>query len=770
MLEAKYDWQIVDDQDSHLVQQIVEQCQLPRVLANLLVAHGYQTVKDVQLFLHPQVQQIQLPNKLHDMDKAVSRIRQAIEDGDQITVYGDYDADGMTATALMYETLETLGANASYYIPNRFKDGYGPNQAAYERLINDGTKLIVTVDNGVTGKKEIEFATQHGCDVVVTDHHSLPNELPTAAAIVHPQFPGDEYQFGDLSGVGVAFKVAWALLEELPSEMLDLVAVGEIADLVSMSKENHVLVSLGLQQLQQGLRPGVHALLKLAGVDEHKLTSQDVAFKLAPRLNALGRIDDGNEGVRLLTTVDEQAAVELAKNVDECNQTRQQLVQDIAKEAMAKAMAPDNLNRKTLLIVGHGWHQGVLGIVASKIVEATGKPTIIASVNDGELVAKGSGRSVEGYDLFDALNKHRQLMTAFGGHTMASGMSFLITQVPQIAKTLETAADEQRLDLGTKEHLEVAGTVTVSDLTTDFYQQVQRLAPFGPDNEEPVFEINHPHITKSQQIGKNNEHLKFTISDQHRQTDVLAFNHGHQNEAFAPGTQIKIVGTVSLNVWRGRRNVQFLMKDQLVSGTSVVDHRTNRLTPEMFQKPATYVVFNAKLRDNINGHANGEVVDGSRVNTSLNSSRIVIVDTPHEIKELQKILQENRDASVITLLLFDGRPHLNDNIPSRQQFIQLFQLIRNTKSINLQQQENHLRQSLNVTRNQLILMIKVFLELRFVTMTNGLLKLSSHIENGQLDQTQVYQRYAKRLRVERTLLDSDTRSMIQWVKDVAQQH
>lgn len=770
MLEAKYDWQIVDDQDPHLVQEIVEQCQLPRVLANLLVAHGYQSVQDVQLFLHPQVQQIQLPNKLHDMDKAVSRIRQAIEVGDQITVYGDYDADGMTATALMYETLETLGAHVNYYIPNRFKDGYGPNQAAYERLINDGTKLIVTVDNGVTGKKEIEYANQQGCDVVVTDHHSLPSELPKAAAIVHPQFPGDEYQFGDLSGVGVAFKVAWALLEELPSEMLDLVAVGEIADLVSMSKENHVLVSLGLQQLQQGLRPGVHALLKLAGVDEHELTSQDVAFKLAPRLNALGRIDDGNEGVRLLTTVDEQVAEKLAKKVDECNQTRQQLVQDITKEAMAKATAPDNLNRKTLLIVGHGWHQGVLGIVASKIVEATGKPTIIASVNDGELVAKGSGRSVEGYDLFSALNQHRQLMTAFGGHTMACGMSFLITQVPQIAKALETAADAQGLDLEKKERLEVAGTVTTDDLTTDFYQQIQRLAPFGPDNAEPVFEIDHPQIARSQQIGKNNEHLKFTIADQHQKIDVLAFNHGQQSEAFAPGTQIKIVGTVSLNVWRGRRNVQFLLKDQIISGTAVVDLRTKRLTPEMFQKAAAYVVFNAKLRDNIDGHTNGEVVDGTRANTKINSSRIVIVDTPREINELKQILKRNNEASVITLLLFDGRPRLNDDIPSRQQFVQLFQLIRNVKSINLQQQGSSLLQTLKVTRNQLILMIKVFLELRFVTMTNGLLKLSSHIENGRLDQTQVYQRYEKRLRVERTLLNSDSRSLVQWVKDVVQQH
>lgn len=769
MIKAKYNWQTVKQQDSQAVQEIAEQCELPLVLANLLVARGYDNVHDVQLFLHPQVQQLQMPDKLHDMGKAVTRIRQAIKSGEQITVYGDYDADGMTATSLMYEILESMGAKVNYYIPNRFKDGYGPNQDAYQRLIDAGTKLIVTVDNGVSGRDEVAFAKSHGVDVVITDHHSMPSQLPDAVAIVHPQYPGDEYPYGDLSGVGVAFKVAWALLGELPSEMLDLVAIGEIADLVSMSKENHVLVKLGLEQLKQGLRPGVHALLQLAGVNEQELTSQDVAFNLAPRLNSLGRIADGNDGVKLLTTVDEQTANQLANMVDQCNQQRRQLVQDITKEAMQKATAPDNLKRKTLLIVGHGWHQGVLGIVASKVVEATGKPTIVASVNQGELIAKGSGRSVDGYDLFEALDAKRQLMTSFGGHTMACGMSFMITQVPGIAKALEVAADQQGLDLNVKQPLMIAGTMKVADITQDLYQQVQRLAPFGPDNEEPIFQVQPAEISQKRQMGKNQEHLKLTITDSHHQVDVLAFNYGEQSEMLEPGSQLDIAGTVSLNVWRGHRNIQVMLSDLTVSTPTVVDRRTRQLTPDMFQSTASYVVFNSVLRENINGHVHGQVVNGTDANTNLHASELVIVDTPANLDLLKNVLTANHDASIIKLLLFDGRKRLHDDIPSRQTFVQLYNLIRQSHPINLRQQGNALCQYLHVSDNQLNLMIKVFLELRFVTMTNGLLNLSNHIENGQLSATRVYQRYAQRLQIERTLLESNTQSLIHWVRQTIHQ-
>ena len=765
MLEKKFRWEQIAQQSDQKVQAIQEQCQIPRVLANLLVARGITEVHDAQLFLKPQVQQIQVPEKLHDMQKAVERIQKAINSGQQITVYGDYDADGMTATSVMVEALETMGAKVNYYIPNRFKDGYGPNQDAYQRIIENGTKLIITVDNGVTGNNEVAYAKQNGVDVVITDHHSLPAELPDAAAIVHPQYPGSKYPYGDLSGVGVAFKVAWSLLGEFPTEMLDLVAIGEIADLVSMAQENHTLVKLGIQQLQQGLRPGVHELLKLAGVTENNLTSQDVSFKLAPRLNALGRIADGNDGVKLLTTVNENEAKSLAQQVDQCNKERQQLVEQITKEAMAKALAPDNLGRKTLLITGHGWHQGVLGIVASKVVEATGKPTIIASVNNGELIAKGSGRSVEGYDLFAALDQHRKLMTAFGGHVMACGMSFMITQMPAIAKALEQAADQQNLDLNQKPRLAITGHLLPQDVTGDLYRQIQRLAPFGPDNEEPVFEIDQPELNQARQIGTDNQHLKFTINGK-QPVDVLAFNHGKDADYFAPGSQVKLAVKLSMNNWRGRSQIQLMLVDQSSEGTLVLDQRTKRLVPEMFNDKADYVVFDERLRNNISGNVTGHVLNGKQAAEGTPADELVIVDVPDSIHELANILQANKNVNEIKLYLYNHQQLHTSGLPQRQSFVHLFQTLRQQGQINLANQMEALSNYLHVSTEQLIFMTKVFLELRFVTIKNGLLNLSSNIQKGELKETETYQKYANRLQVEKILIKSDTKSLNKWIQTI----
>lgn len=760
MLETKFEWQVVASQNPELVHQIQEQCQISQPLANLLVARGFKSVHDVQLFLKPQLQQIQPPEKLHDMGEATSRIKQAIQQGEQITVYGDYDADGMTATAVMFETLETLGAKVNYYIPDRFQDGYGLNQNAYQRLIEDGTQLIVTVDNGVTGKQEVSYAREHGVDVVITDHHSLPTELPDAVAIVHPQYPGDPYDYGDLSGVGVAFKVAWSLLGEFPAEMLDLVAIGEIADLVSMAKENHVLVKFGIQQLQAGLRPGIQALLKLAGVKETNLTSQDVSFKLAPRLNALGRIANGNDGVQLLTTVDEDSAEKLANKVDQCNRERQQLVEQITQEALQKAQAPDNLQRQTLLIVGHDWHQGVLGIVASRLVEKTGKPTIVASVNHGELVAKGSGRSVDGYDLFAALDAHRKLMTAFGGHVMACGMSFMITQVPAIAKVLEQAAQEQHLDTTKKPQLKIAGKIKATEISEKLYHQVQLLSPFGPDNEEPVFEVDEPTIVDDQQIGKNKEHLKLSLEGG---AEVLAFGRGHNQDYFAPGTQIKLAGTISVNTWRGKTTPQLMLKDQKAEGPVVLDSRVRQLQPTMFTENADYVVFNSAIRQNITGHVSGAVINGEQPE-KLKHQTLTFVDVPNSLEQMSKILEMNPTVNVVKLYLFNTGQKLEDSIPHRQTFVKFYQTVRQNRQIDLNQQANNLSQYLQVSGNQLILMIKVFLELRFVTIKNGLLKISAHPQRGQLEETRAYQSYVAQRQVQKTLLKSTTQELTEWVR------
>ena len=394
-MDAKFQWQLADSIDQATQDQLAKELKLSPITAKILVNRGYQTAEAIDQFLHPQIKNCYDPFLMHDMQRAVERIQSAIEQGQKITVYGDYDADGITSTSLMYETLLTVGADVDYYVPNRFTDGYGPNVQAFNRLIDNGTQLIVTVDNGVSGNEAIAAAQQRNVDVVVTDHHELPQELPTAYAIVHPRFPGSKYPFGDLSGVGVAFKVAWALLEEFPTELLDLVAIGEVADLVSVTDENRILITYGIQQLRTGMRPGIHELVKLAGINEQTINETNIGFGIAPRLNALGRMGDANPGVELLTTLDDEAAVDLAKMVDTKNQDRQKLVSDISDEALQQAQTAENQERNVLVLSGHDWHQGVLGIVASRVVEQLGKPTIVMNIDDETGLAKGSGRSID---------------------------------------------------------------------------------------------------------------------------------------------------------------------------------------------------------------------------------------------------------------------------------------------------------------------------------------------------------------------------------------
>ena len=763
MAQTNYEWQQLALTKTPLAAQIAEQCDLPPLLAQLLVHRGCTSLAEAQQFLKPQVQMIKDPTALHDMAPAVDRLMQAIEAGELITVYGDYDADGITSTALMVETLETVGANVNYYVPDRFKDGYGPNQAAYQRLIEAGTQLILTVDNGVSGQEAIAYANAQGVDVVITDHHSLPAELPEAVAIVHPQYPGDEYPGGDLSGVGVAFKVAWALLEEFPTELLDLVAIGEIADVVSVAGENRALIALGLQQLRLGARIGLHELLALTNADEAHLTDQEVGFQLAPRLNALGRLQDANQGVELLTTLDEDRAKQLAQVVDDCNQKRQALVQEVTAAALALAQSPAQKDQPVLLLVGHGWHQGVLGIVASHVLQATGKPTIIASVNEGENVAKASGRSRAGFNLFDALDAHRDLLVAFGGHPLACGLSFEVAQTDALQAVLQAAATAQQFDGQTKPTLTLAGELTAQELTVDFYRQLQRLAPFGPENEQPVFLVRPQQIGAVQTMGKQQQHLKFTLPTPAGEVAVVAFNHADWApvlQAAMPELAVKL----DLNRWRGQTSLQLLLEDQRTTGPVVEDARVSRLIAPMFAETAVYVTFNQQLRENLTGNAAGQVVSAHQAQTmDLTDQTVVIVDCPPDLATVTAIIQNAKTAAKLRWLCYSREPLHQAGMPNRQQFVALYQTIRQ-QAVNLNQMGSQLANYLRVNNEQLIFMIHVFLELRFVTIKGGVLAPVDEITRADLTQTMSYRQRAARLEVEQVLLTSSTAQLQHWVQ------
>ncbi|RMX26352.1 single-stranded-DNA-specific exonuclease RecJ [Limosilactobacillus reuteri] len=768
MIDAKFKWKLADNASSATVDNLEKELGISRILATLLAQQGIDSTEQAKKFFEPSMEEIHDPTLLHDMDKAVERIEQAVEKQEQITIYGDYDADGITSTSLMYETLLSVGANVNYYVPNRFTDGYGPNMDAYQRLIDNGTQLFITVDNGVSGKNVIDKVMAAGVDVVITDHHELPADLPNAVAIVHPRYPGSNYPFPDLSGVGVAFKVAWALTGEFPIEELDLVAIGEIADVVNVTDENHALISYGIQQLRQGMRPGLAALMELADIKANNLTDQDIGFGIAPRLNALGRIADANDGVKLLTSLDENESQKLAKEVDQANKERQNLVAEIMKEAEKQANSSANQQKKTLLIVGKGWHQGVLGIVASRIMNETGKPTIVASTDQNNpTLIKGSGRSVDSFNLFNALEAHRELFTTFGGHPAACGLSFDQGNIAPLQIALEEEANQQKFDPTVKQTLPIAMQLEPADVTQQLYNDIQRVAPFGPGNMEPVFELNNVKVVDVKTMGQEHQHLKFSIVSGKENLTVVAFGQGNLATLLsAPTGQVNLAVKVSLNEWRGKKSVQLMLEDLQINGTVIIDERTNKLTPQLFSSSDYYIVREPRLRDNIAPHvAPGYTLSiEEAIKTDFSGQRVTLVDCPSSEEMLKQIFTEDEgEPATIRLLLYQRKSAYLAGLPTRNDFAQLYRFIYKQKELKWPMQVKEVSNHLKINMDRLNLMIQVFSEAGFVTIKDDVLKFNEPTNKTDLTQTKRYQKQLAQYKVEQQLLFNDAATVAKWL-------
>ena len=768
MIDAKFKWELADNAPSLTVDNLEKELGISRILATLLAQQGIDSTEQAKKFFEPSMEEIHDPTLLHDMDKAVERIEQAVEKQEQITIYGDYDADGITSTSLMYETLLSIGANVNYYVPNRFTDGYGPNMDAYQRLIDNGTQLFITVDNGVSGKNVINKVMAAGVDVVITDHHELPADLPNAVAIVHPRYPGSNYPFPDLSGVGVAFKVAWALTGEFPVEELDLVAIGEIADVVNVTDENHALISYGIQQLRQGMRPGLAALMKLADIKANNLTDQDIGFGIAPRLNALGRIADANDGVKLLTSLDENESQKLAKEVDQANKERQNLVAEIMKEAEKQANSSANQQKRTLLIVGKGWHQGVLGIVASRIMNETGKPTIIASTDQNNpTLIKGSGRSVDSFNLFNALEAHCELFTTFGGHPAACGLSFDQKNIVPLQIALEEETGKQKFDPMVKQPLPIAMKLAPADVTQQLYNDIQRVAPFGPGNMEPVFELNNVKVVDVKTMGQEHQHLKFSIVSEKKNLTVVAFGQGNLATLLsAPTGQINLAVKVSLNEWRGKKSVQLMLEDLQINGTVIIDERTNKLTPQLFSSSNYYIVREPRLRENIAPHvAPGYTLSiEEAIKTDFSGQQVTLVDCPSSEEMLKQIFAEDEgEPATIRLLLYQRKSAYLAGLPTRNDFAQLYRFIYKQKEIKWPMQAKAVSNHLKINMDRLNLMIQVFSEAGFVTIKDDVLKFNEPTNKTDLTQTKRYQKQLAQYKVEQQLLFNDAATVAKWL-------
>ncbi len=753
MINSRYQWCFPEVSNQKAIKTLSETFGITELIAKILVNRGYDTVEAANAFLRPELSGLHDPFLLHDMDKAIERLMQAIDSGQKIIVYGDYDVDGMTSTAIMTWALELMGANVDYFVPSRFSDGYGPNLANYQKLAAEGMQLLVTVDNGVSGKDEIAWLMAQGIDVIVTDHHELPEELPVATAIVHPRHPEGSYPFGGLSGAGVAFKVVSALLEEPADEVLDLAALGTVADVMSLTDENRIIVKQGLESLKLDPRPGVAALLAAAGTQLSDIDSSTIGFTIAPRLNALGRLENATTGVQLLLMDEPEEAKPLADHVNALNQERQQLVTKITTAAQEQAA---QLSEDPVLVVaGENWHEGVLGIVASKLVEQTGKPTIVLNVNGDEM--KGSGRSVAAFDLFTALDGHRDLMTTFGGHASAAGMTVPTNNLTALRAALRDEAAQQQLATAQKADMQIATTVTAADFTKENFDNLQVLAPFGEGNPEPLFMLDLRGVNQVKTMSEG-KHLRFIAQTDTDQLPVVAFGWGNQASALAGHfSSLQIVGTMSQNSYRGNISYQLMLRDMSAKGAAILDWRTSHLTKQTFSKPVTYVFFKEKHLQQLAAYVDpaAQALMWQDALQMSNIQTMVLVDLPDSLDQLQTLLQTSTPGRLAPMFYVQSPVYLQ-KVPCKQVFSNVYKFVLSFKDINLQTQFDAMVKHLKISNMTLKLILKVFLEAKFVTIDNGVLNAVPNPTPMKLTQTQTFQRFMAQRDLEQQLIYSTT--------------
>ncbi|MFD1125646.1 single-stranded-DNA-specific exonuclease RecJ [Lentilactobacillus raoultii] len=767
MIDSKFKWQTDQHVDQEQVQKFSGALKIQPLVAKILLQRGIKTLEAAQDFLTPSAKDFHDPYLMHDMEKGVKRIRQAIENEEQITIYGDYDADGITSTTIMYETLTDLGANVDYYIPNRFSDGYGPNADAYRKIINGGTTLIITVDNGVAGNTAIDVANSLNCDVVVTDHHSLPEKLPSSYAIIHPRVKssdGHGYPFGDLSGAGVAFKVAQALMEELPVDLIDVAAIGTIADVMSLKDENRAVVKFGLNAIQNTQRPGLMALIKVAEIDVAKLDEQDIGFGLAPRLNSLGRIGDAGVGVELLSTFDEQRATELAEFANQQNDRRKSLVDRIYQQAIQ--MVGSTVAEKTLVVVGDNWHQGVLGIVASKLVEKYSRPAIVLTSQEESNELKGSGRSVDSFDLFKAIEPIRDQTVGFGGHHSAIGLTIAKDKISVLKDQLKKAAEDQQLDLSQKPSIKIAAQVTADQVNDQFIQDLKVLAPFGQDNPKPIFEVNYDQLSDVQTMGKNGDHLRFKLLKNGHQLPAVAFGMGAVASNISDGA-LKVAGELTENTWNHRTTIQLMVTDLLQAPLPVVDERTQQLHKQMFVRQGIYVFFHANVLTQLKPYLNDDssALMYNQVDPEATSGKnLFIVDCPDAIADLTTLL---RDSHPKTTVFYLYKKHLISKMgmPDRNSYAKLFKFVKTHPNLNIGTHLQPLAQQLNLASKTVVFMIQVFLELDFIKIRNRIINLNPNYLSKDLKSAPSYHLREEQLETEKKLLVSNTKELVSFAKN-----
>ncbi|WP_163652920.1 single-stranded-DNA-specific exonuclease RecJ [Listeria sp. PSOL-1] len=767
MIDAKYSWKI-DRVDENKTKQVKDALQIDEQLAKILLKRGITTKDQLDKFLHPEKYSGYDPFLFFEMDKAVSRINQAVQNKERILIYGDYDADGVTSIAVLHYALKKLGAAPDYYIPNRFTEGYGPNKAALKKAKDQGYHLIITVDNGIAALDEMKFAKEIALDVIVTDHHEARAVMPEAIAVIHPKHPNSKYPFQELAGVGVSYKLAHALLGEEPTELLDLVAVGTVADLVALTDENRLFVQKGLMKLQQSPNLGLQALAKKAGVKLEGVSEEAIGFALAPRLNAVGRLGPADASCDLLLTVDDNEATFLAEKIDMANKERREIVANITTEATALLENKSEIPR-VIVLANPDWNPGVLGIVASRIVEKYSRPTILLAVDEATGLAKGSGRSIQAFHLYQALDKNRALLEAFGGHPMAAGLTVQMVHLQSLIENLNEQAKQLHDEDFRKEQC-IEAELELSTVSLPFIKQIEKLAPFGICNPKPIFLFKEIEFANTRRIGADKTHLKTTLAKENSRLDAVGFHVGFLAEKIAINAQVDVIGELSINEWNGSQKAQLQLVDVAVRHWQLFDARNQitwkKLIAEKAIDDRLFVCFLEETYQQLAAeHQPVLQLPTTHQLQKTTINELIIADMPNDLLAIEQIIREIKPKR---LYVHFGNSQTEgfDRLPSRAEFATFYKLIKEFQPFTLDKYIPRLSQKFGWKKAQIEFMANVFFELKFAEMDNGAITLTPVQSKRDLTESNYYKKQQQQIETHQKLLYSNYHDLYQWMKQV----
>ena len=552
--------------DTSLVFRLAEEFKTSEIIGRVLANRDIESLESSRSFFDPKLSQLHDPFLMKDMDIAAGMVAEKVKSGGRIFIFGDYDVDGTTGSSTLFLFLTSLECDAKVYIPNRMKEGYGLSREGIDVAKDWGADLLISCDCGINATDEVAYANDQNLEVIITDHHMPDENLPEANAILNPKQPDCSYPFKGLCGGAVVFKLIQAvsqLLElddDLVHQYIDLITLGTAADIVPLTDENRIIVKHGLKSLSKTKRPGLRALLEVSGLGEKELTVGRLLFWAAPRINAAGRLGDANRAVQLMTTENLPESLKLARELDEENRQRQDLQQSMVDEAIMKVNAEVDLEKeKAIVLWDDNWHEGVIGIVASKIKETYHRPAVIISLSNG--TGKGSARSVKGFDLYENLTECRELLDGYGGHPMAAGLTLDQENLEDFRTRFSNLAYETLADDDLVNSLDIEGEMDLNLIDGRFMDFLEKLAPFGPGNMTPKFITRHVIPVGNPRLVGNGDHLKFRAKKGETSYDAIGFNMGNHYEKLITGKPIDIAYVVEKNEWQGRTSIQLNIRD-----------------------------------------------------------------------------------------------------------------------------------------------------------------------------------------------------------------